>query len=190
MKVEIEEYNPAWKNMFDIEKDIIENAFQNLSIKTEHIGSTSITGLGAKPVIDILIGVNDRKTLDELPTPLINAGYIYVKKYEDVLPERKYFIKVKNSFNEVLPNTLFSYNDKINRTKFPHLFHIHGVVFESTLWKRYIGFRDYLIKNKDERERYCDLKKTLANQDWDSVNDYADAKTEFVKSIEAKAGIH
>jgi len=189
MKVELEEYNHLWKNIFENEKKIIAKSLNSLEVNIEHIGSTSIENLSAKPVIDILIGVKNESNLDSLPEPLICAGYIYVKKYEDVLPERRYFIKVKNSSNEKLPSVLISYNDNINRIKFPHLFHIHSVVLNGNLWRKYIGFRDFLRNNSEERKKYQKLKMNLAGKDWNSINDYTDAKTEFVKSIEAKAGI-
>ncbi|MBS1516418.1 MAG: GrpB family protein [Bacteroidetes bacterium] len=190
MKVEIAPYNPEWKTKFEEEKKILSEILKELNPVIEHIGSTSVEGLGAKPVIDIQIGVTERSNLDKLVEPLIKNDYIYVKKYEDVLPDRRYFIKVANPLNEKLPQKLLTYNDKLHREKFPHLVHIHSVVINTLWWKRHIAFRDYLRSHTEDRDDYHKLKLRLAENDWQDVNYYADAKSEFVKSIEAKAGIY
>jgi GrpB-like predicted nucleotidyltransferase (UPF0157 family) len=189
MKIEIAPYTKEWKEKFENEKKILLEVLKELNPVIEHIGSTSVEGLGAKPVVDMQIGVRKHGDLDKLIDPLISAGYIYVKKYEDVLPDRRYFIKVNNSSNEKLPEKLLTYSDKLNREKFLHLFHIHAVEINTPWWKRHIAFRDYLRSHSEERDRYQKLKMDLALKEWDDVNDYAGAKTEFVKSIEAKAGI-
>lgn len=185
MKIEIVPCTPEWKAKFENEKKNLSEVLKEFNPVIEHIGSTSVEGLGAKPIVDIQIGVLKHDELDKLIDPLISAGYIYVKKYEDVLPDRRYFIKVNNSSNE----KLLTYEDELDREKFLHLFHIHAVEINTPWWERHIAFRDYLRIHSEDRDRYYELKLKLAGKSWNDVNDYADAKTDFVKSIEAKAGI-
>jgi GrpB-like predicted nucleotidyltransferase (UPF0157 family) len=92
-----------------------------------------------------------------------------------VLPDRRYFVKVSNPNNNPLPQKLLTYNDKIPRGEYPHLFHIHAVELNSYWWNRHIAFRDYLRANDNARDEYHNLKIDLAQKEWSHVNDYADA---------------
>jgi GrpB-like predicted nucleotidyltransferase (UPF0157 family) len=165
MKVLLTPYSPSWPRDFAAEKLFLQEHV-SLPIRIEHIGSTSVDGLCAKPIIDILIGVADESQLD-IPVPEIqNLGYQYISRYEDVMPYRRFFTKEKNSV----------------RTH-----QIHMVAYKSTFWIRHLQFRDYLRAHSEIAEEYAALKRQLAEQDWESVNDYADAKTDFIRRIEAAA---
>ena len=165
MKVLLSPYCQFWPRDFEIEKLSLQQ-YISLPIKIEHIGSTSIIGLCAKPIIDIMIGVADESQLD-VPVPEIQIlGYEYISRYEDVMPYRRFFIKEKNSV----------------RTH-----QIHMVAYKSTFWIRHLQFRDYLRAHSEIAEEYAALKRELAERDWDSVNDYADAKTAFIRRIESIA---
>ncbi|MBN8568109.1 MAG: GrpB family protein [Ignavibacteria bacterium] len=190
MKVEIVPYNPDWKNKFEDEKKFLSELLREFNPQIEHIGSTAIEGLGAKPVVDIQIGMRKYEDLDSMVDIMIAAGYVYYKKYEVVLPDRRYFVKAANPNNEVLPKILYTYEDNFDRKEHPHLFHIHTVELDSGWWRRHIAFRDYLRNNGAARDEYYKLKVELAEKEWKDKNDYTDAKTEFVKSIEKLAGIY
>lgn len=168
MKVELHPYNQNWKNLFNIEKELISSAIQNSNIHIEHIGSTSIEGLSAKPIIDILIGVPDFSKVNDLIAPIETCNYSYISIYEDTMPYRRYFTK--------------SSEDK--RTH-----QIHMVELNSSFWIRHLAFRNYLRENQEEKESYNLLKSELSEKDWDDINDYAQAKTEFIRAVEYKAGI-
>jgi len=123
-------------------------------------------GLCAKPIIDILIGVGDKSQLD-IPVPEIqDLGYQYISRYENEMPYRRFFLKEKDAV----------------RTH-----QIHMVAYKSTFWVRHLQFRDYLRARSEIAEEYAVLKRQLAERDWESVNDYADAKTAFIRRIEAAA---
>jgi GrpB-like predicted nucleotidyltransferase (UPF0157 family) len=188
MKIEITAYNPDWKNKFEKEKKILSEILKEFNPVIEHIGSTAIEGLGAKPVVDIQVGMKEYEHLDLMIDKMIEAGYVYYKKYEDVLPDRRYFVKAANPDNDVLPKVLLTYEDNFDRKEHPHLFHIHTVELDSDWWRRHIAFRDYLRSNNKSRDEYYKLKIELAEKEWEDKNDYTDAKTEFVKSIEKLAG--
>ena len=165
MKIIIEEYNPVWKTLFEEEKRNILEALSGIQFEIEHIGSTAVDGLGAKPVIDILIGLNNFSEAGEQVKKIVNIGYQYISKYEDTMPYRRFFIKEKFGV----------------RTH-----HIHMVKIHTEFWERHIAFRDYLRKHPEEKLAYYDLKKQLALREWRDGNEYAAAKTEFIRRIEKK----
>lgn len=169
MKVSIVEYRPQWREAFDDEKRLIQAGLGEVSAKIEHIGSTAVDGLAAKPIIDILIGLPDFSIADQLVPIIKSLGYEYFKKYEDEMPYRRYFAK----------------NSDEMRTH-----QIHMVEFNSEFWVRHLLFRDYLRQNPEIMNEYAALKKQLAEREWVDVNEYADAKTEFIKYIENKAKEH
>ncbi len=93
MKVQVTDYSPTWREMFEREKQLLAAVIKE-SASIEHIGSTSVVGLAAKPVIDILIGLDDFSTADEIVPRVEALGYKYVPEYEDVMLDRRYFKKV------------------------------------------------------------------------------------------------
>ena len=166
MKITIENYNPNWRNRFETEKQLLIKTLSPLNIKIEHIGSTSVEGLAAKPIIDIMIGLENFNLADEQIEKIENLGYQYISKYEDIMPFRRFFVKENNGI----------------RTH-----HIHMVEIGTKFWTRHLLFRDHLKINIDDRDKYCKLKKELAKQDWIDGDEYAKAKSEFIQAIERKA---
>jgi GrpB-like predicted nucleotidyltransferase (UPF0157 family) len=166
MKVTIVEYRSEWRNMFENEKEVLKKALGEIPVQIEHIGSTAVVGLAAKPIIDMMIGLEDFSVADEFVPKITTLGYEYFKKYEDEMPYRRYFAKNQNGV----------------RTH-----QIHMVEIGEEFWERHLLFRDYLRQNPEVLNKYAELKKQLAEQDWADVNEYADAKTEFIRSNENKA---
>lgn len=164
MKIELCEYNPNWQAQFDsLKQQLLLVIGDDYSI--EHIGSTSVEGLCAKPTIDILIGI-DRITDSELLIPKITQlGYDYIPEYENQMPERRYFQKLHNG---------------------KHLAHIHLVEKQSLFWKRHLFFRNRLRLDSKYRNQYAILKQALAQKEWQDRNDYAQAKSEFIQKVEEK----
>jgi GrpB-like predicted nucleotidyltransferase (UPF0157 family) len=166
MKVTVVEYRPEWQKMFEDEKRILQKALGEIPAQVEHIGSTAVAGLAAKPIIDVMVGLEDFTIADDVVPKVEALGYEYIQKYEAVMPFRRYFIKERAGI----------------RT---HQIHMVGIGGE--FWERHISFRDYLRRNPVVAEQYASLKKELAAREWEDVNEYADAKTEFIKEIENKA---
>ena len=131
----------------------------------EHIGSTAIPGLAAKPTIDILIGIKDLEGAGMIPL-LQSAGYVYVPEFELDMPERRYFYKGRKVEDD---------------------FHLHMVELESPFWKRHLAFRDHLRLHLDEVKAYEELKLALAKKFRDDRDGYTEAKTEFITRIEKAA---
>jgi GrpB-like predicted nucleotidyltransferase (UPF0157 family) len=164
MKVELLEYDPLWPKRFEEEDRLISENFPLSIFQVEHIGSTSIKGLPAKPIIDILFGIPSLSDFSaDILAHFSKLGYEYVEKYNPILPERRYFFKEVNK---------------------KHTHHLHLTAKGSPLWKRHLYFRDRLRASEELRNAYAALKSELAKKEWEHRNDYADAKNDFIRSVE------
>lgn len=159
-------YDPLWMNLFEAEKEKLQKILDlnNTVVHIEHIGSTAIPGIYAKPVIDILIGVDEINHINI--KNIENLGYQYNPVFESEFPNRRYFQKSDASGN---------------RTH-----QIHLVNYYSSWWARHLLFRDYLRKNADIAKQYESLKLGLAEQ-FDDTMPYSIAKTEFCEKINQQA---
>ena len=166
--IKIVDYSSEWPQIYENEREFIGGILSGLDYRIEHIGSTSVEGLGAKPIIDILLGLEDfdrdSKKLVELMT---GAGYNYVDSFEHIMPYRRYF-------NKKSDGVVTGY-------------HVHSVQTGGWFWNRHIAFRNYLRENDDVRDEYYRVKKELSKKVWDDKNDYAWAKTDFIVPVQEKA---
>ncbi|MDB5226145.1 MAG: hypothetical protein JWN78_338 [Bacteroidota bacterium] len=165
MTIKLSEYNPNWASMFFSEKQLVLKNFPVKESLIEHIGSTAIPSLIAKPIIDILLGVPSLSTEISVVNYLEKLNYEYIEEYNKIIPERRFFIKNINSI----------------RT-----YHIHMTEINSDFWIRHLFFRNQLLENIKVREQYQELKIKLTKQEWDSGNSYANAKSDFIRSVENK----
>ena len=164
MRVKIEKYNKEWPNIFEKIKHKLIHKINKHNISIEHIGSTSVKNLASKPIIDILIGIK-KKELDDYISPIKDLGFSYIKEYEKEIPNRRFFFLENNS---------------------TRIAHIHLVEANSKWYKRHIAFRNELRTNKTVKKEYENLKFNLAKNEWKDSNDYSDAKTKFIRTIENK----
>ncbi len=123
-------------------------------------------GLAAKPIIDIMIGLTDFSLADLMVPEVESLGYEYMSQWENEMPYRRFFKKENAGI----------------RTH-----QIHMVTIGSEFWNRHLAFRDYLRTHQSVAEEYATLKRQLAKQEWQDMNDYAGAKTDFIQSVEAEA---
>jgi len=190
MKIKLKEYNLKWKEDFKQLHKELENLIGFLNPQIEHIGSTSVEGLSAKPIIDILIGLPDEKDLDKTVLPLIGNGYIYYEKYNLDMPYRRFFVKHKDEAkHRPVINILRKEADIPSNTEEhdERIAHIHIVPLGSEHWTRHIAFRDYLIAHPKIKEEYQKLKSDLIQREWLDGNHYNGAKDTFIKTEEKKA---
>ena len=162
--VEIVEHDPAWPAAYERERALIARALGDHMLGIEHVGSTAVPGLGAKPIIDITVGVRDLADGERCVGPLEELGYEY--RGEAGIPGRLYFSK---------PTTR------------PRTHQIHMVPHGSDFWERHVLFRDYLRERPEEAEEYYRLKLRLAAQFRDDRVGYTEAKTEFIESALTRA---
>ncbi|MDR2919176.1 MAG: GrpB family protein [Tannerella sp.] len=190
MKIKFEKYNPLWRLSFVQIEDELTGIIGFVRPVIEHIGSTSVEGLSAKPIIDILVGLDSENDLDKIPQPLMNRGYIYYEKYNEVMPYRRFFVKHKVDLREFLLPVLIGKDDHIPSDSLEHnyrLAHIHALLYDSEHWIRHIAFRDYLRTHPDARNAYQELKEQLSTREWRDSNEYNEEKDDFIKQKEKDA---
>jgi GrpB-like predicted nucleotidyltransferase (UPF0157 family) len=163
-RVTIVPYDPDWPRRFEEERQVLAAVFAGGSAHIEHVGSTAVPGLGAKPVIDVLIGVPALVEVENRIPALEAAGYEYVPKYEKELPDRRYFRKPRSG---------------------PRAFHVHCVVTGSDFWIRHLAFRDHLRAHPESAAAYYNLKRELAMRV--SKEEYTEAKSPFIEGVLASA---
>ena len=183
MKVVIEEYQSSWPNLFLKEQGTIAKTLQSLNPSIEHIGSTAVPGLAAKPIIDILVGLNNSEDLNKTILPLQNEGYTYVKKYEPQWPTRRFFIRL-NSSTLTIPSIVDTQDSYIIGKDFISSVHVHIIVKNTEDWHRHLAFRDFLRAHSSISENYGKLKKQLSALEFTDMNEYNEAKNNFVKQTE------
>ena len=155
-------YDSTWPLEFAVEAERIMRACDGLPIRLEHVGSTSIPGLAAKPVIDILAG-----------RPGNVSGSRYIDAFKQVGYEHKgaYGIPGRNYFRRGSPST----------------HHVHMVSWSSDLWRDHLLFRDYLRARPDIAREYETIRRELAALYLQDKGQYTDAKGPFVRSIVRRA---
>lgn len=167
-EVKIVPHDERWQNAFVIAKKELIDCVKLQDMQIEHIGSTSIKGIQAKPVIDIVIGVENITTLDEaFFKALRKAGY--------------YRLQVERP-NEIV---CAKFTDESFETK-THFLHI--VEFNKDKWRQMLFFRDYLNANEEVRLQYQALKNEFFSTKLNGINAYTEFKEQFVQSIFAKMG--
>lgn len=164
--ISIVPYDPAWPKQYEEEKWELQKALGSLIVQIEHIGSTAVPGLGAKPIIDITIALKNIADVNGCVLPLENSGYEHLG--ENGIPGRHFFRK-------------FSKETGI-RTH-----HLHIVGTDSDFVKKHLLFRDYLHDHPETVQQYYQLKKELAAKHGKDRDSYTDAKTEFIESVFGKA---
>lgn len=161
-RIQLAEYDPDWPRLFEREATRIREALGDQAIQVEHVGSTSVPGLAAKPLIDILLVVPNSSDEQAYVPAMESAGYT-LRIREPDWHEHRVFKGPDTNVNV-------------------HTFSAGCVENE-----RMLMFRDWLRSHPDDRERYERTKRELAAQEWGYVQNYADAKTEVVEAILARA---
>ena len=161
-EVALQTYNDAWPAMFVAERDRLLALFPVNIIDIEHIGSTAVPGLLAKPVIDILAGVASMAMARALTEPLLEAGYGTSAEFNAKLTDRQWFMRWADG----------------RRTH-----HLHVVVHRGEEWAVRLRFRDALRTNPLLAARYAELKARLVVQHANDREAYTSAKCAFVRSV-------
>lgn len=180
IKIDISPYDPAWAAAFEQESRRLKAILGSVNARIEHIGSTAVEGLGAKPIIDILAGIEEEELLDAVAGPLLDSGYCYYPCFEKKMPERRFFARLNKLQRQVFED--LSQLPRYGESSPTH--HVHVVAYGSPSWKRHLAFRDYLRTHSMARDAYHRMKVKLANGTWERGDDYAEAKTGFIRGIE------
>jgi GrpB-like predicted nucleotidyltransferase (UPF0157 family) len=158
----VADYDPAWTERFHQEAAKIRATLGEAALAIEHIGSTSVPGLSAKPIVDILLVIEDSSNEASYVPALESVGYVMRVRERDFHEHRM----LRTAAKDV---------------------HVHVFSPGSPEIDRYLLLRDHLRRNEEERELYARTKRDLAKWDWPSMQHYAEAKTEVIEDIIARA---
>jgi GrpB-like predicted nucleotidyltransferase (UPF0157 family) len=156
------EYDSRWPKLFAREACRIRTALAGLAIRVEHVGSTSVPGLAAKPIIDIVLVVPDSSDEPGYVPALEAAGYVLRAREPDWFEHRM----LKGPDTDI---------------------NLHVFSAGATEIDRMLVFRDWLRSHDADRDAYLAVKRTLAQRTWRHVQHYADAKSDIVRQIVARA---
>lgn len=157
--VPLREHDPAWSAAFEEHRRRILDAVGDAALAVEHIGSTSVPGLAAKPIVDVVLVVRDIAAEEEHVAPLVAAGYV---------------LRVREPGHRLV------------RTPARDV-HVHVYEEGAAAIDAYLLLRDRLRSHPADRELYARTKRALMTRRWDDMNDYADAKSEVIGGILARA---
>ena len=163
--IRIVEYDAGWPERFEQHRAAIALALGERALNIEHIGSTSVPGLAAKPIVDILLVVADSSDEGSYAPELEAAGY-QLRIREPEFHEHRLFKPMTGDVN------------------------LHVLTVGSSEIERCVLFRDRLRANSADRRRYEAVKRQLATRAWETVDEYATAKSEIVEAIIAAARAH
>jgi len=164
-KVEVIPYDPMWATKFEEEAAKLQRLFEDELVAIHHIGSTSVPGLDAKPIIDIMPVVRQIERIDDWVGHMEALGYRSFGEHG--IPRRRFFAKGE----EVRTFHVYMFEDGDD-----------GVI-------RHLAFRDYLITFPDVRDEYAALKQQLASQHPDDIESYIQGKQDWVSATERAATI-
>ena len=162
-KIVVRDYDPVSRpEHFRQEAATLRAALGEAARRVEHIGSTSVPGLAAKPIVDVLLVVEDSSDEHSYLPALEEAGYVLRVRERDFHEHRMFRTAAKDV-------------------------HVHVYSPDSPEIERYLLLRDRLRKYHEERELYARTKRELANQTWPTMQHYAEAKTEVIEGIISRA---
>jgi GrpB-like predicted nucleotidyltransferase (UPF0157 family) len=166
-RIVVSDHDPAWAAMYERERARVQDLLGPIVVAVEHVGSTAVPGLAAKPIIDLLVGV---RSLPEARAcciqPLEADGYRYMAEYETWLPGEMLFRKGPPG---------------------PWTHHVHLMEPTSPRWEEFTLIRDYLRRHREVAGAYADLKRALALVFGDDIAGYRNAKAPFIEALMARA---
>ena len=155
-RITVVEYDEQWPARYEAESTVLQITLGEVISRIHHIGSTSVPGLSAKPIIDILLEVCDLDELDQLNVAMERAGYRV--RGENGIPNRRYFTKGEDQRSH----------------------HVHAFGVGDPQIVKHLAFRDYLKKNKKEAEEYAEIKHAAALASEDNIHRYSALKADFI----------
>ena len=159
------DYDPAWPSLYEAERKRILKATGAKISSIEHVGSTSVPGLGAKPIIDIIAGVGSKRAADECVELLKPVGY-----------------------TDITPEDSLEWFYCLGRGPHSVGYHLHFVLEGSPFQLKHVVFRDYLRSHAETAAEYYELKKRLSTQYRENRVAYTESKTVFIDAVVKRAG--
>ena len=156
----LKKHHKEWAETFGVEKKLLRDLLGDTAIEIQHIGSTAVPGLAAKPIIDIVLAVTSFADIPNLRPLLEDSGYAYRENGSDKT------------------QVLFAKGPEEFRTHYLHI-----TTLGSSVWRNDIAFRDYLRTHPKAMREYEKLKKNLASRYADNREGYTASKDTFIKSV-------
>jgi GrpB-like predicted nucleotidyltransferase (UPF0157 family) len=153
--IAVVDYDAAWPDYFEVERSRIDQALANVPHRVVHVGSTSVTGVSAKPIVDLQLSVSEDEDEGSYLPALESAGYV---------------LRVRERGHRMLSTPALDV-------------HVHVCSIGSDWERRYLLFRDWLRESEADRAKYPEVNEALARGDWPSMNHYADAKSGVIQEI-------
>jgi GrpB-like predicted nucleotidyltransferase (UPF0157 family) len=169
--VEVVDYDPSWPTKYAEEAALLVQAFGPDLLRIEHVGSTSVPGVAAKPVVDMLGDIDDHVPFATVVDLLSTMGYQYTPEIQDRDLGRRVFRKGPTDMAK------------------PRTHHLHVSDSNGRYWRRIVAFRDYLRTHPDEALRYVALKRNLAQQFTSDPGLYTSGKASYVQDVVERAGV-
>ncbi len=158
----LSKYQDTWPRQFEQVAEQLRATVPAHDAILEHIGSTSVPGLCAKPVLDVLLGVSSLAEAEAAIPALASIGFIYRPEHEAAIPNRRYFVRPAGQTLRV---------------------HLHAVLLDGLLWRQHLHFRDALRQEPPLREQYATLKRALAATYAGDKAAYTEAKAPFIRQV-------
>lgn len=168
--VKLVPHDPQWATLFAAEERLLRSAFGDVILAVEHIGSTAIPGIPAKPIIDINVGVASLEVARAMKPQFGKLGY-----------EHRPYVAGQTK-EDLQWQELYVKGPEENRTH-----HVHVTVFSSSYWMNDLLFRDYLLRQEERARQYAKLKTELATQHASDRTRYTQGKEEFIRETLAMA---
>lgn len=166
--VEVELYDPAWRQRGDQERQLLEASLAPwLIARVEHVGSTAVPGLAAKPILDMQAAVADLRSAPRIASRLAPGNWHYVAPDLDGRHWRRFFVKVIDGHRVA---------------------HLHVMTRDNARWDEQLAFRDLLRADRKLLESYAALKTILAAQYAEDREAYSAAKTDFILAVLKRGG--
>jgi GrpB-like predicted nucleotidyltransferase (UPF0157 family) len=165
LKITIVDYDPDWPARFEAEATRLREALGSVAVRIDHVGSSAVPGLPAKPIVDIQVSVRQLEPMIAYRLPLEGLGYEY--EADPNMEDYRFF----------------------RGSARPRLVHIHVCEAGSFHERRHLAFRDWMRTHPGDAQRYAALKQRLAAREWASADAYADAKGPFIDEIVRRAVI-
>lgn len=159
LELTLHDYDPRWPDIYLEHRQRIRDALADSAVVIDHIGSTSVPGLAAKPIVDIVVAVPDITAEEEYLDPLVAAGYV---------------LRVREPGHRLV------------RTPARDV-HVHLYGWGDPAIDEYLLLRDRLRSDEDDRALYERTKRALLTRRWDDMNEYANAKTDVIRAIKERA---
>ncbi len=156
--VKLVPYSSEWESLFAEEERLLRSSVGAYVVDIQHVGSTAIPGMEAKPIIDIAVALRRLEDVEKCVELMERLGY----EYDEEHPDRHFFVK----------------GDPSRRTHY-----LHMVEWNSDSWKSYIRFRDYLRQHEEAAREYARLKRELARKSQGNRDLYTPGKAEFIESV-------